>query len=143
VNAVQPLENNRLLEAQKTDGTKPSVVKWMKNRSAMPEQVLSRIYDEAARHTHPNLILAICAVESSFNPGVESEKGAVGLMGVLPRIWVDELKGQGVIQDKGDLYLIPNNIASGVYVLKKIQSIKSRRPLFNYVGGDSIMPIRY
>jgi len=137
--AVQPRENNRLLETQKTDGTKPSVVKWMKNRSAMPEQVLSRIYDEAARHTHPNLILAICAVESSFNPGVKSEKGAVGLMGVLPGIWTDELKRHGVIQDKEDLYLIPNNIASGVYVLRKYLSKHKNLEdaLFNYVGGDS------
>ncbi len=141
-NAVQPLENNRLSETQKTDktdGTKLSVVKWMKNRSVMPEQVLSLIYDEAARHTHPNLILAICAVESSFNPGVESEKGAVGLMGILPGVWVDELKRHGVIQDKGDLYLIPNNIASGVFVLRKYLSKYKNveDALFNYVGGDS------
>jgi len=135
---VQPRENSRSLETQKTDRIKPAVVKWMKDRFVMPEQVLSRIYDEAAKHTHPNLILAICAVESGFNPGVESEKGAVGLMGVLPKVWMDELKRHGVIQDKGDLYLIPNNIASGVYVLRKYLS-KSKNlkdALFSYVGGD-------
>jgi len=135
---VQPRENSRSLETQKTDGIKTAVVKWMKDRFVMPEQVLSRIYDEAAKHTHPNLILAICAVESGFNPGVESEKGAVGLMGVLPKVWMDELKRHGIIQDKGDLYLIPNNIASGVYVLRKYLS-KSKNlkdALFRYAGGD-------
>lgn len=136
--AVQPRESGRSLETQKTDGIKPAVVKWMKDRFVMPEQVLSRIYDEAAKHTHPNLILAICAVESGFNPGVESEKGAIGLMGVLPKVWMDELKRHGVIHDKGDLYLIPNNIASGVFVLRKYLS-KSKNlkdALLGYAGGD-------
>jgi len=42
------------------------------------------------------------------------------------------------IQEKVDLYLIPNNIASGVYVLRKYLS-KSKNlkdALFSYAGGD-------
>ncbi len=138
ITAAQPQENNRYMEIQKIEKAKPAVVKWMRERSVMPEHVLSKIYDEAARHTHPNLILAICAVESNFNPGVESEKGAVGLMGILPAVWMEMLKQQGIIRDEKDLYLISNNIASGVYVLREYL-LKSRNledALNAYVGGD-------
>lgn len=138
VTAAQPRESNRFMEVQKIEETKSAVVKWMQERSVMPAHVLSDIYDEAARHTHPNLILAICAVESNFNPGVESEKGAVGLMGILPAVWMEMLQKQGIIRDEKDLYLISNNIASGVYVLRKYL-LKSRNledALYAYVGGD-------
>lgn len=50
----------------------------------MPEQVLSDIYDEAVKYAYSDLILAICAVESNFNPVAKSQKGAIDLMGILP-----------------------------------------------------------
>jgi soluble lytic murein transglycosylase-like protein len=135
---IQPLENNSIQESNKTADANPAVIKWMKDRSVSPEHVLLKIYKEALRHSHPNLILAICAVESNFNPGVESEKGAVGLMGVLPAVWMGELKKEGILRDREDLYLISNNIASGTYVLKKylMKSKNIEDALYSYVGGD-------
>jgi len=123
---------------EKTEDAKAATIKWMKDRSVSPEHVLSGIYEEAFRHTHPNLILAICAVESNFNPRVESEKGAVGLMGIMPQVWMEELKKEGILQDKNDLYLISNNIAAGIYVLKKylMKSNNLEDALYAYVGGD-------
>lgn len=125
-------------ETVATDRMKPAVVKWMKDNSAMPEQLLSRIYDEAVSKAHPDLILAICLVESNFNPVIKSNKGAVGLMGIVPSVWVDELKSQGIIKEKSDLYLIPNNIDSGLYVLRKYlkRSNDLEQALLDYVGGD-------
>lgn len=143
-NAIQPVENSQPVEKisvqgpQKTEDANPAVIKWMKERSVSPEHVLLKIYEEALRHSHPNLILAICAVESNFNPGVQSEKGAVGLMGILPAVWMDELKREGILRERQDLYLISNNIASGIYVLKKYltQSKNLEDALYSYVGGD-------
>lgn len=132
------LEDKEAEESQNTEDARAQTIKWMKDRSVSPEHVLARIYEEALRHTHPNLILAICAVESNFNPVVESEKGAVGLMGIMPQVWMDELKKEGILQDKKDLYLISNNIAAGIYVLKKylMKSKNLEDALYSYVGGD-------
>jgi len=133
-----PREAGHQSGVTRADKMKPYVIQWMKNNSTMPVQILSLIYDEAMDHFHPDLILAICVVESNFNPAVESEKGAVGLMGIVPSVWQNELKRQGIIRDKNDLYLIPHNIASGVYVLRKYvtKSKNLEQALADYVGGD-------
>ncbi len=116
----------------------PVILEWMKNNSGMSEQVLSDIYRAAVNNVNADLILAICMVESNFNPNVKSEKGAIGLMGILPRAWLDELKEQGIVQEKEDLYQISNNIASGAYVLQKYLSRTKtlEKALIAYVGGD-------
>jgi soluble lytic murein transglycosylase-like protein len=116
----------------------PVILLWMRNNSGMPEQVLSDIYRAAANNINSDLILAICVVESNFNPNVKSEKGAIGLMGILPAAWLDELKAQGIVQEKEDLYQISNNIASGAYVLQKYLSKTKtlEKALIAYVGGD-------
>jgi len=116
----------------------PVVLEWMKSNSGMPEEVLSDIYHAAVNNVNADLILAICVVESNFNPNVKSEKGAIGLMGILPHAWLDELRSQGIIQDKEDLYQISANIASGAYVLQKYLSRTKtlEKALTGYVGGD-------
>lgn len=115
----------------------PVILEWMKNNSGMPEEVLLDIYRAAVNHVNSDLILAICMVESNFNPNVESSEGAIGLMGILPRAWLDELKAQGIVRKKEDLYQISNNIASGAYVLQKYLSRRSlEKALTDYVGGD-------
>lgn len=131
--AVQPAE-----AVHRAEAINPVVLKWMKNNSGMPEQVLSDIYRAAVNNVNADLILAICVVESNFNPNVKSEKGAIGLMGILPRAWLDELKAEGIVQEKEDLYQISANIASGAYVLQKYLS-RTRtleKALNGYVGGD-------
>ena len=118
---------------------KAAVIGWMKSRSEMPEQVLVAIYDEAARSINADLILAICAVESDFNPSIKSPKGALGLMGITAGVWLQELKGRGLVSEKRDLFLIPNNIAAGTYVLEKYlaRSRNLEQALNDYVGGDT------
>lgn len=120
------------------DKVKLVIMKWMKDNSEMPEQVLSAIYDEAVKHPHADLILAICVVESNFNPNAKSGKGAIGLMGILPAVWLNDLKENGIIHSRRDLYLMPKNIASGVHILKKYLSRSNNltKALMDYVGGD-------
>ncbi|MEY3202624.1 MAG: hypothetical protein RIR70_2174 [Pseudomonadota bacterium] len=61
----------------------------------------------------PMLIIAVMAIESSFNPIAESNMGAVGLMQVIPRFHQDKL------DDENDDLLDPTtNIRVGARVLK-------------------------
>jgi soluble lytic murein transglycosylase-like protein len=115
-----------------------AVLHWMEENSHMSQQVLARIYGTAAESVNPDLVLAICVVESNFNPRAESDKGAVGLMGIMPGVWLDELKAHGIVNAREDLYAIPNNIASGVYVLDRyLANAKDlKEALRRYSGGD-------
>jgi len=119
--------------------TKQAILQWMKENSEMPDQVLAKIYNAAATTGSRDLILAICLVESNFNPHVESDKGAIGLMGIMPGVWVEELKEKGIIEEKDDLYKIPANIAAGAHVLATYLSETNdlRQALVRYVGGAS------
>ena len=122
------------------DATKKAILDWMGENSNMPAQVLTKIYNAAASTGNRDLILAICLVESNFNPHVESDKGAIGLMGIMPDIWMKELKEQGIIKEKEDLYGISGNIAAGAYVLASYLSETNdlRQALIRYVGGTSL-----
>ena len=121
------------------EAAKQAVLQWMKENSNMPDHVLANVYNAASATSNRDLILAICLVESNFNPHVESEKGAIGLMGIMPNVWVDELKEQGIIQEKDDLYKISSNIAAGAHVLATYLSETNdlRKALIRYVGGAS------
>ena len=124
--------------ADMQDETNQAVLQWMKKNSDMPEQVLSKIYSVARNSVNTDLILAICLVESNFNPVVESNKGAIGLMGIMPGVWLEELKEQGILKRQEDLYTISSNINSGIYVLEWYLARTSnlRKALSQYAGGD-------
>jgi soluble lytic murein transglycosylase-like protein len=70
-------------------------------------------YVEAARNgLDPLLVIAVIAVESSFNPIAQSDGGALGLMQVIPRYHGDKL-------DAGKSILDPRvNIRVGAAVLR-------------------------
>ncbi len=114
------------------------ILQWMKERSEMPEQVLAKIYSVAMNSVNADLVLAICLVESNFNPRVESEKGAIGLMGIMPDVWLGELKMHGIVREQDDLYAITGNINSGIYVLGRYlaRTNNLREALSRYAGGD-------
>jgi soluble lytic murein transglycosylase-like protein len=118
--------------------TDRAVLQWMKENSRVPQQVLFRVYYTALNSVNPDLVLAICVVESNFDPRAKSDKGAVGLMQIKPAVWLDSLKASGIVNDKEDLYTIPNNIAAGVFVLNWYVGNKHnlREALRGYSGGD-------
>ncbi len=120
------------------DAAKRGVMHWMSENSAMPETVLSSIYGIAQGTVHTDLVLAVCLVESNYNPRAVSDKGAIGLMGIMPGIWLDELKAQGIVRKREDLYKIEDNIAAGTYVLERYISKTGniRQALIRYEGGD-------
>jgi soluble lytic murein transglycosylase-like protein len=126
------------------EATRRAVLHWMEDNSHMPQQVLASVYGAAVQSVNPDLVLAICAVESNFNPRAESDKGAVGLMGIMPGVWLQELKAHGIVNGKEDLYTIPDNIASGVYVLETYLASTNnlREALRRYSGGDPSYPNR-
>jgi len=125
--------------AEVKDAARQAILQWMKENSEMPDKVLAKIYNAAAHTANRDLILAICLVESNFNPQVESHKGAIGLMGIMPGVWLEELQEQGIIRKKEDLYSISENIAAGAYVLGTYLSETNdlRKALIRYVGGTS------
>jgi len=118
--------------------TRQPILEWMKENSTMPEQVLSKIYSMAMNSGKADLILAICLVESNFNPHVESDKGAIGLMGIMPGVWLDELKAHGIVKGQEDLYIISGNMRSGIYVLESYLARTNNltEALSRYSGGD-------
>jgi soluble lytic murein transglycosylase-like protein len=120
------------------EAARRAVMHWMAENSAMPETVLSNIYGIAEGSVHRDLVLAVCLVESNYNPRAVSNKGAIGLMGIMPDVWLDELEAQGIVRKKDDLYKIENNIAAGTYVLETYISKTGniRQALIRYEGGD-------
>jgi soluble lytic murein transglycosylase-like protein len=128
----------KLGRANVKEMAKEAILEWMKKNSEMPEQVLSKIYRVAVNSVNTDLILAICVVESNFNPYVESDRGAIGLMGIMPTVWLKELKEHRIVSGKEDLYSISKNIDSGVYVLESYlkRTNNLRDALSRYSGGD-------
>lgn len=135
--AARDLDRNAGV-AYSAEALNPVVLEWMKSNSRMSEEILTDIYRAAVNSGNADLILAICLVESNFDPAAKSAKGAIGLMGILPRAWLEELRAEGIVRHKDDLYRIPNNIAAGAYVLQKyLSNAKTlEKALINYVGGD-------
>ena len=136
-NASYPVSRSRN-DADVRETTKQAVIQWMKENSEMPEHVLSKIYSVAVSSVNPDLVLAICLVESNFNPHVESEKGAIGLMGIMPDVWMEELKAHGIVKGEEDLYTISSNIKAGIYVLERYlaRTNNLREALSRYAGRD-------
>lgn len=87
------------------------------------------------------VIVGIASVESSWNHKAVSSKKAVGLMQVLPSIWCETLKQEGLIKSKKDLFKPEHNLEAGVFIYKtykegyKKAKNPSRKALHRYSGG--------
>ena len=98
-----------------------AVAHWIARRYHVAPEPISRLVQEAwavgARvGLEPTLILAIMAVESSFNPFAQSAVGAQGLMQVMTRVHDDKYERFG-----GNLAAFDpvTNLKVGVQVLKE------------------------
>jgi soluble lytic murein transglycosylase len=89
---------------------------------ATPYALAETIYDEAVRYHHdPKFILALIGIESSFRNTSVSDRGAKGLMQIMP--YVAESVAQDLkIEWKGDQTLFNPflNIKMGIYYLKML-----------------------
>ena len=97
-----------------------SVAQWISRRYRVAPEPVARLVQEAwaigrQANLDPTLILAIAAVESSFNPFAQSPVGAQGLMQVMTHIHDDKYKAFGGVHAAFDPL---TNLRVGVQVLK-------------------------
>ena len=98
-----------------------AVAQWLSRRYKVAPEPISRLVQEAwavgqRAQLDPTLILAIMAVESSFNPFAQSPVGAQGLMQVMTRIHDDKYVVFGGNHAAFDPL---TNLRVGVQVLKE------------------------
>ena len=98
-----------------------AVAHWLSRRYKVAPEPVSRLVQEAWAVGHrmaldPTLILAIMAVESSFNPFAQSAVGAQGLMQVMTRVHNDKYAAFGGTLAAFDPV---SNLRVGVQVLKE------------------------
>lgn len=119
-----------------------AVAQWLSRRYKVAPEPISRLVTEAwqvgARvGLEPTLILAIMAVESSFNPFAQSAVGAQGLMQVMTRVHDDKYEAFG-----GNLAAFDpvTNLRVGVQVLKECiaRAGSIEAGLRSYVGAANL-----
>ena len=102
------------------------------------EEIAEVIYEEAVRHNQdPKFILALIATESSFQNWSVSEKGAKGLMQIMPYV-AQSLAQEMDIEWSGDRTLFNPflNIRMGIYYLSQLivdfEDFKTALTAYNY-----------
>lgn len=98
-----------------------AVAQWISRRYKVAPEPIARLVQEAWDIGHragiePTLILAIMAIESSFNPFAQSPVGAQGLMQVMTRVHDDKYEAFGGTHAAFDPV---SNLRVGVQVLKE------------------------
>jgi Transglycosylase SLT domain len=124
--SVDPVELSAVARATASDPNEldrqqAAVAHWLSRRYRVAPEPISRLVQEAwavGQHARldPTLILAIMAVESSFNPFAQSSVGAQGLMQVMTKVHDDKYERFGGIRAAFDPV---TNVRVGVLVLKE------------------------
>ncbi len=101
--------------------TQAAVAGWLSRRYHVAPEPVSRLVQEAWRvgemtRLDPTLILAVMAVESSFNPFAQSPVGAQGLMQVMTKVHDDKYEAFGGSHAAFDPV---TNLRVGVQVLQE------------------------
>jgi len=94
----------------------------MELKNVKLEDLATVIYEEATRHNHdPKLILALIATESSFKNASVSERGAKGLMQLMPNV-AEAIAQELGIEWTGDHNLFDPviNVKLGIYYLSRL-----------------------
>ena len=119
-----------------------AVALWLAKRYRVAPEPVARLVQEAwsvgARvGVDPTLILAIMAIESSFNPFAQSPVGAQGLMQVMTRVHDDKYERFGGILAAFDPV---SNLRVGVQVLKECiaRAGSVEGGLRHYVGSANL-----
>jgi hypothetical protein len=122
----EPAEPEAVARATATDPKElnrqqAAVATWLSRRYRVAPEPISRLVQEAwsvgqRANLDPTLILAIMAVESSFNPFAQSPVGAQGLMQVMTKVHDDKYGPFGGVFAAFDPV---TNLRVGVQVLKE------------------------
>jgi soluble lytic murein transglycosylase-like protein len=119
-----------------------AVASWISRRYRVAPEPISRLVQEAWQiggqaRLDPTLILAIMAIESSFNPFAQSSVGAQGLMQVMTRVHDDKYEAFGGTHAAFDPV---SNLRVGVQVLKEcIQRAGSVEAGLRYYVGAALL----
>ncbi|MDE2079791.1 MAG: transglycosylase SLT domain-containing protein [Burkholderiales bacterium] len=116
-----------------------TLANWIARRYRVAPEPIGALVREAwsvgqRAHLDPTLILAIMAIESSFNPFAQSTVGAQGLMQVLTRVHDDKYEAFGGARAAFDPI---SNLRVGVQVLHDciVQAGSVQEGLRYYVGA--------
>ena len=116
-----------------------AVAQWLARRYKVAPEPISALVQEAwnigqRASLDPTLILAIMAIESSFNPFAQSPVGAQGLMQVMTRVHPDKYEAFGGNHAAFDPI---SNLRVGVQVLKECirRAGSVQEGLKQYVGA--------
>jgi hypothetical protein len=126
VEAVAPADTDAVSRATaahpgELSSQQAAVAHWLAKRYRVAPEPVSRLVQEAWNvgprvGVEPTLILAIMAIESSFNPFAQSPVGAQGLMQVMTRVHDQKYERFGGILAAFDPV---SNLKVGVQVLKE------------------------
>jgi hypothetical protein len=121
VNDLAAVERATATDPATLSQQQSAVAHWIARRYKVAPEPIARLVQEAwtigqRAGLDPTLILAIMAVESSFNPFAQSPMGAQGLMQVMTRIHDDKYEPFGGIRAAFDPV---TNLRVGVQVLKE------------------------
>lgn len=115
------------------------LVDWISKRYPVNSEATELFVSAAYLAAHeigldPHLILAVMAIESSFNPEAESPVGAQGLMQVMTKVHSKRFEPHGGVQSAKDPI---TNIRVGSAILKEYVSRSGsvKRGLKSYVGA--------
>ena len=118
------------------------LVLWIGRKYQVAPEPVAALVAEAyktgqASHIDPALILAVMAIESSFNPFAQSTAGAQGLMQVMTRVHVDKYDGYGGQFAAFDPL---SNLRVGVWVLRDCidKTGSTAQGLRCYVGAANL-----
>jgi soluble lytic murein transglycosylase-like protein len=145
---TEPTEHEAIRRATAIDPTQLSrqqaaVAQWLSRRYRVAPEPIGRLVHEAwaegkSAGLDPTLILAIMAVESSFNPFAQSNVGAQGLMQVMTKIHNDKYQAFGGNHAAFDPV---SNLRVGVQVLKEcISRAGSLEAGLRYYVGAANLP---
>jgi soluble lytic murein transglycosylase-like protein len=118
---VSPLARATATDPAELTKPQAAVATWISRRYKVAPEPISRLVQEAwqvGQHygVEPTLILAIMAVESSFNPFAQSSVGAQGLMQVMTKVHDKKYEAFGGAHAAFDPV---TNLRVGVEVLKE------------------------
>jgi hypothetical protein len=134
---IDPAAQDALLMSSVADQQK--VANFMANKYRVDPKAINQYVSHAmvvAQEVDldPVLLIAVMAIESNFNPNIQSNMGAQGLMQVLTRVHVDKFMPYG---GPAAAFKPEANIRVGAYILKYFiaQAGSLQGGLRYYVGG--------